>query len=121
MIEIIVAFIKNLSFLFISTEVTPTIQQADDVQLHAEPDLSAKDRENQDTLEYEQEYENETFVNEEEEEENVDHENHEDEYENDSFIIDDNGGTGDGDLTSSSASSLSGEGYQSQDEVSNSL
>ena len=111
MIEIIVAFIKNLSFLFISTEVTPTIQQADDVQLHAEPDLSAKDRENQETLEYEKEYEDETFVNEEEEDENA-HENHEDEYENDS---------GDGDLTSSSTSSLSGEGYKSQDEVSNSL
>ena len=118
MIEIIVAFIKNLSFLFISTEVTPTIQQADDVQLHAEPDLIAKDRENQDTLEYEKEYEDETFLNEEEEDENA-HENHEDEYENDSFIIDDNGGTGDGDLTSSSVSSLSGQGYQSQDEVSN--
>ena len=106
---------------FISTEVTSTIHQADYDQPYSEPDLSAKDRENQDTLEYEKEYENETFVNEEEEEENADHQNHRDEYENDSFIIDDNGGTGDGDLTSSSATSLSGEGYQSQDEVSNSL
>ena len=106
---------------FLSTEHTSAIHQADDDQLYSEPDLSAKDRENQDTLEYEKEYENETFGNEEEEEENADHEKHEDEYENDSFIIDDNGGTGDGDLTSSSASSLSGEGYESQDEVSNSL
>ena len=121
MISIIVPFIKKLVFLFISSEETSTILQADDVQLPTEHDLSAEDRKNQDTLEYEKEYENETFVNEEEEEENVDHENHEDEYENDSFIIDDNGGNGDGDLTSSSASSLSGEGYQSQDEVSNSL
>ena len=121
MIEIIVAFIKNIVFLFTSTEETSTILQADDVQLHTEHDLSAEDRENQDTLEYEKEYVNETFGNEEEEEENADHEKHEDEYENDSFIIDDNGGTGDGDLTSSFASSLSGEEYQSQDEVSNSI
>ena len=118
MISIIVPFIKKLVFLFISSEETSTILQADDVQLPAEHDLSAEDRKNQDTLEYEKEYEDETFVNEEEEDENA-HENHEDEYENDSFIIDDNGGTGDGDLTSSSASSLLGQGYQSQDEVSN--
>ena len=82
--------------------------------------MSAKGRRNQDTLDYEKEYENETFVNEGEEPENA-HGNHKVEYENDSFIIDDNGGTGGGDLTSSSASSLSGEGYKSQDEVSNSL
>ena len=75
MIEIIVAFIKKLVFLFISTEETSTILQADDVHLHTEPDSSAKGRKNQDTLDYEKEYENEPFVNEEEEEENADHEN----------------------------------------------
>ena len=67
-------------------------------------------------------YEVESFVNEEEEEEEEEEphqDDHDDEYENDSFIIEDNGGTNDGDLTSPSPSFMSGEGDQSQEEVSN--
>ena len=105
--------------LFRSTEATSPTQTADEEQ-KSEYELGSHNRGEQGKPEDENEYENDSFVNEDEErDKNQGNGYHENEYENDSFIIEDNGATNDGDLTSSSASPLSEAGYQSQDEVSN--
>ena len=84
--------------------------------LHKPVMMKTKKERNKNILVHEN-YEDESFVNEEEEDEQQQYD-HEDEYENDSFIIEDNGGTTDGDLTSPSPSFMSGEGDQTQEEVS---
>ena len=85
----------------------------DSSKLHEKQEGISQEQESKDIFEYDEKYENDDG-------EVHDENNHDEEYENDSFIIDDNGVTNDHDLTSTSASSLSGEDYQSQDEVSNS-
>ena len=86
-------------------------------EAYEEPEVISQDKEEENTYEYKESDENGIFVAHELDDQNQN--NHDDEYENDSFIIDDNGVTNDHDFTSSSASSLSGEDYQSHDEVSN--
>ena len=86
-------------------------------EAYEEPEVISQDKEEENTYEYKESNENDIFVAHEMDNQNQN--NHDDEYENDSFIIDDNGVTNDHDFTSSSASSLSGEDYQSHDEVSN--
>ena len=98
------------------TEAICPPQTSDDEAQTEEYALIDKEGENKNNYEN---YEDESFANEEEEEEEEPHQDdHDDEYENDSFIIEDNGGTNDGDLTSPSPSFMSGEGDQTQEEVS---
>ena len=97
------------------TEAICPPQTGDDKAQTEEYALIDQEGENKNNI-VQENYEDESFVNEEEEEPHED--DHDDQYENDSFIIEDNGGTNDGDLTSPSASFMSGEGDQSQEEVS---
>ena len=101
-------------FFFSNLEETPITPNVDMLTTEKEEKI-----ENKNKHEHEQEYENDSFMDEEVEEKHHNNDDDEDnDYDNDSFIIEDDGGNNDGDLTESSASTLSGEEYQAGDEVS---